>query len=138
MNLSEVTTNGAADKSITGLHDAKVGDIIQIGIQGMPQKLVTKIARVVSSNRLQDEEGNVFGRDGIIFRRKGYQLAGSTGKIVSARQVTQKELDNAHDKQRRKYLKGYDWDKLDDERLTKVLNLLRVDFGDIQKRKPYE
>ena len=137
MLLEETTKDGAATKPITGLHDAKPGDIINIGVEGQRHKFVTKIEKIVSNDRLQDREGNIFDRNGKIYRRKGWQLRGTQGKIIYAKHVTQKELDAGHDKDRRRYLKEYRWDELDAERIEKVLKILRIDFGTMQKRIPY-
>jgi len=142
MKLTEVTKDGAAIKPIKGLHNAKPGDIIEIGVEGSRHKIQTKIAKVVSNDRLQDRDGNIFGRDGMIFRKRGYLLKQLThnkkGKIISAKHITQNQLDDEHDKDRRKYLNQYDWDKMDTERLEKILKIMRIDFGTIQKRIGYK
>jgi len=138
MKLNEMTKDGAAEKPIKGLHNAKPGDIIEIGIEGQRHKVQSKIDKVVSNNRLQDKDGNIFGRDGMIYRRKGWQLRDTKGKIVSAKHMTQKQLDDEHDNRRRKYLKETNWDKLDAEQIEKILKIMRVSFGTIQKRIGYK
>ena len=67
------------------LHDARVGDIHKIGIEGSHQKVNIRIAKIVANDRLQDTDGNIFDRSGHIFRRKGGFIGTSTkGKIVFA------------------------------------------------------
>ena len=135
--LLEGTKDGAADKPIKGLYDAKPGDIIKIGIEGTRDHFYTIIDKIVANDRLQDRDGNIFGRNGRIFRRKGYQLSGTSGKVVSAKHVTQKELDDDHATDRRKYLIDTNWSNVDDEQIVKILKILRVSMGTIQKRYKY-
>ncbi len=137
-HILEKNKDGVADKPIKGLFDAKPGDIIKIGIEGIRIKLYTKIDKVVANDRLQDRDGNIFGRNGRIFRRKGYQLRGTSGKIISAQHVTQKELDDDHAEDRRRYLSKTDWKHVDDDQIIKILKIMRVSMGTIQKRINYK
>lgn len=130
-------SDGAVTKSINGLHDARVGDIIKIGVEGSRHKIYSKIAKIVANNRLQDSEGNVFGRDGMVYRRKGWELRNTKGKIVSAKHVTQKELDQEHHQDVIRFLTRYNWDTLSPEQLETILKTIRVSFGDIQKTRSY-
>lgn len=132
-----ITRNGAAVKPIKGLYNARVGDILEIGVEGFPHKIHSKIAKIGKSGKLMDTNGNIFDRSGKVYRRKGYELGNTTGKIVWARHMTQKQLDKEHDKRRREFLKTYDWNDLDPKRIEEILKILRVSFGDIQKWRQY-
>ena len=137
MLLEALTKDGATSRNVTGLYNARVGDIIEIGIEGTRHKMQTKIAKV-TEKKVTDREGNIFHRDGNIFRRKSWQAVTlAPGKKVYAKHVTQKNLDDGHHKDRLNYLKKYRWENLDEARLKQVLSILRVDFGTVQKRIPY-
>jgi len=139
MRLDEITrTNGAVDRKLPGLYNAQVGDIIEIGFEGSRIKHKAKIAKVVGNDRLVDADGNIFNRSGIVFRRKSYPLTSFRGKIISAKQMTQKALDNDHEDRKVDYLKRNNWENVDPETRDKILSLLRVSFTSMQGMKDYK
>lgn len=118
-------SNGAVTKPINGLHDARPGDIIRIGVQGQRQKYTARIKKIVSGGRLMDDKGNVFGRDGVIHRRSSTWPYNTKGKIVSAKHMTQQSIDDGYEEQRRNSLKNYNWDKASPETVTAVFAAIR-------------
>lgn len=136
MQLLEIAkidrSNGALLKAIKGLHNAKVGDIIKIGVEGSRRKFTTRIQKIVGKDRLQDIDGNVFDRSGKIFRRKGINLIGTKGKIIFAKQATQKELDDDLFERKIDFLSKIKWNKKSPEKIDQILKILNVEFGTIQ------
>lgn len=139
MRLNEISrSDGAVDGALRGLHDAQVGDIIEIGIEGSRNKTMAKIKKVVGSNRLVDTDGNIFNRNGIIYRRASYPLKSFRGKIISAKLVSQKSLDDDHEQRKIEFLKSKNWEDVDPEIRDKVLGMLRVSFTSMQGGKEYK
>lgn len=139
MRLTEITrSDGAVEGALRGLHDAQVGDIIEIGIEGSRNKTTTKIKKVVGKNRLVDTDGNIFNRNGIVYRRVSYPLTSFRGKIISAKLVTQKELDADHENRKIEFLKSKNWEDVNPEIRDKVLGMLRVSFTSMQGMKEYK
>lgn len=137
MLINEVTKDGAAISPVTGLYDAKVGDIIEIGVEGSRNKQQTKIAKATPT-KVTDSDGNIFLRSGMIYRRSGFQASVlAPGKKVYAKLVTQKQLDKSHDKDRRNYLSKQDWNKIPADKIEKILKIMNVSFGDAQKLRRY-
>ncbi len=64
---------------------------IEIGFEGTRYKQFSIIDKIVSKNRLMDKEGNIFDRNGIVYRKKGSWIKQAKDKIASARQLTEKE-----------------------------------------------
>lgn len=138
MRLDEITrSDGAVENAIRGLHDAQVGDIIAIGIEGSRTKHMARIKKVVGQNKLVDTDGNIFNRNGVVYRRASYPLNSSPGKIISAKLVTQKSLDDTHEKRKIDHLKNKNWEDVDPETRDKILRLLRVAFTSMQGTKEY-
>ena len=123
---------GAVLTPIKGLYNAKPGDIIEVGFEGSRQKYVTKIDKIVSNDRLQDRDGNLFGRDGMVYRRKSGWMWDTKGKIVFARHMTQTQLDDDLRKRKIEYLKSARWNEMSDDKLNDVLALMRVSFSTMQ------
>ena len=130
-------SEGAMLKPVKGLHDARPGDIIKIGVEGTRQKVTVKIAKVVANDRLQDTDGNIFDRSGRVFRKKGFFLKhlAPKGKIVFAKHVTQKELDDELVEKKIEYLNKQDWKKVSLEKREAVLKILNVQFSTMQGAK---
>ena len=70
-NLIGEHIDGYSDTRVTGLANAKPGDAIEIGFEGTRSKSRSKIIKVVANDRLMDAEGNIFNRNGIIFKKRG-------------------------------------------------------------------
>ncbi|MCK5641229.1 MAG: hypothetical protein KAJ19_10540 [Gammaproteobacteria bacterium] len=139
MRLDEITrSDGAVENAIRGLHDAQIGDIVAIGIEGFRTKHMAKIKKVVGQNKLVDTNGNIFNRNGVIYRRVSYPCKSFPGKIVSAKLVSQKSLDDEHEQRKIEYLNGRKWEDVDSETRDKILGLLRVSFTSMQGMKEYK
>ena len=110
------------EKYLKGLHQAKVGDYIQIGVEGSRYKGFSKIAKVLPTDKLVDTEGNIFSRNGTIIRRMtGWTQQGK--KIVSAQIVTQKYFDEEYKKIKVDFIKNI-VHKLDIESLEKMIDAI--------------
>jgi len=139
MKLTEITrTNGAVSGALRGLHDAQAGDIIEIGTEGTRSKRVSRIKKVVSKDRLMDQDGNIFNRNGVVYRRVSYPFVGSKGKIISAKLLSQKELDADHEQRKVEFLKSKNWEDVDSETRDKILGMLRVSFTSMQGMREYK
>ena len=137
MKLFEVSkmkrVGDAALKPVKGLHDARVGDILKIGIEGSRQKVNIRIAKIVANDRLQDTDGNIFDRSGRIFRRKGGFIGTSTkGKIVFAKHATQKELEKDLLDRKISHLDGIKWKGMSEDKIEAVIQVLNIQFGPVQ------
>jgi hypothetical protein len=124
--LLEDTVKGAAGKPINGLHDAQRGDIVEIGFSGYRHKSIMKITDVVGKDRLKTSDGSLFDRSGFIYR-KGTELkyrAPEDTKIIFAKHVTQKQLDDELRNRKIEVLKVIEWNKLSDEQLDNVFKCL--------------
>ena len=124
--------NGYSDKPVTGLATAKPGDVIEIGFEGTRFKQLSIISKVVSNDRLQDENGNIFNRNGIIFRKKRTWIKQAGDKIVSARQVTVKEYKKRMMDFVEKQLKNFQWSKLDPEQLIEIGKIIKIGFPQLE------
>ena len=139
MRLDEITrSDGAVNKSIKGLYDAQPGDIIKIGFEGSRIKHVSKIKKVVGQDRLVDTDGNIFNRNGMVYRRASYPLTAFSGKIIFAKHVTQAELNDDHEERKIDYLNRRKWEDVDPEIRDKILGMLRVSFTSMQGMKDYK
>jgi len=129
--------DGYADKRVVGLANVKPGDAIEIGFEGTRSKARSKIVKVVANDRLMDAEGNIFNRNGIIFRKRGSWVkhAGANSKIISARQITKKEYIDSIMSFVSKQLKEFDWAKLPPETLIEVGKLIHIGFPQLEKIK---
>ena len=114
------------EKYIKGLHQAKVGDHINIGIEGQRNKEYSKIAKILDSDKLVDTNGNIFGRNGVIIRRKGgWAKYIGKGKIVSAQIITQKQFDDSYRELLINHIQKY-IRKEDIETVKNIIDLMKV------------
>lgn len=112
------------EKYLKGLHQAKVGDYISVGIEGYRNREKVKISKVLDTDKLVDQNGNIFSRNGIIIRRKGgWAKFYGKGKIVSAKIVTQKEFDEEYKKIKVEFIINTVRD-LDIETLEKMIDII--------------
>lgn len=118
-------------KYVGGLHQAKPGDYISIGIEGTRIKHILRIDKIVANNRLQDEYGDIFDRNGIIYRRKSsaFKSWNDKKRIVSAKIVTQKEFDNQYKDIKINFLRKYEWHKEDIQTINNVIKQLKIQQG---------
>lgn len=127
------------EKAIRGLHQAKVGDHIRIGIEGTRGKRDVKIAKILANDRLVDEDGNIFQRNGMIIKRKaGFPSHFGKGKIVSAKLITQKEFDREFKDIKIRHITEYDWNKEDLATILKVIDLMKIGQGNPLKKSRFE
>jgi hypothetical protein len=112
-------------KYIGGLFQAEVGDTIEIGIQGSRFKHRSKIVKIVTHNRLQDEWGHIFNRDGQIFRRKGHPFYVTDKKIkISAGLIIQEKFDAEYKRIKMDFLRTFDYSKLDIEEILTIIDAI--------------
>ena len=125
MKLRNILSEG--EKYLKGLHQAKVGDHIYIGVEGWRAKGYSKIAKVLDTDKLVDTDGNIFGRNGVIIRRKGgWANNAPKGKIISAKIITQKEFDENYKKIKIDHIRNHDWSKEDIKTIEKINSMMRV------------
>jgi hypothetical protein len=113
------------EKYIKGLHQAKVGDYISIGFSGNRNRSITKIEKVLDTDKLVDIGGNIFGRNGVILRRISGWAKQDKSKIVSAKIVTQKEFDKEYRDIKIQHIQNHIGDE-DIETLEKIIDLMKV------------
>jgi hypothetical protein len=111
-----------------GLYQAKVGDMLWIGISGMVGKDRSKVTKIFSDGKIADSEGNIFNPDGRLYKSSNlrYQKKTNPGKIVSAKIATQSDLDKEYKTIKTDFLKKFDWDKMNIEDLEKIIDQLPV------------
>ena len=133
--FDEFINEGYAPNSVTGLHNAKPGDFIEIGFEGTRYKSKSKIEKIVSNNRLQDTDGNIFDRNGIIFRKKASWVKQAGDKIVSARQITQAEYKEQILDFVNRQLREFDWKKIPIDDLIEVGKIIKRGFPQLEDIK---
>lgn len=122
-SLNEFDIN-EGEKYLKGLHQAKAGDYISVGIEGIRNREIVKISKVLDTDKLVDQNGNIFGRNGVIIRRKGgWAKFYGKGKIVSAKIVTQKEFDEEYKKIKVDFIRNIAHE-LDIETLEKMIDVI--------------
>ena len=114
-----------------GLYQAKVGDILWIGMSGMVGKGRSKVTKIFSDGKIADSEGNIFNPDGRLYKSSNlrWQKKTNPNKIVSAKIATQSDLDKEYKKIKIDFLRKFDWDKMNIEDLEKIINQLPVKQG---------
>jgi len=114
-----------------GLYQAKVGDMLWIGISGMVGKDRSKVTKIFSDGKIADSEGNIFNPDGRLYKSSNprWQKKTNPNKIVSAKIATQSDLDKEYKKIKIDFLRKFDWDKMNIEDLEKIINQLPIKQG---------
>lgn len=133
--ISLVELQGYADENFKGLYRAKPGDNIEIGFEGSRVKYTTKIDKIVSNGRLQDTEGNIFDRNGIIYRKKGSWVKFAGDKIISARQITIKEYEKNIMQFINKQLHEFDYTTLPISSLQQIGKIIGRSFPQLDNLK---
>jgi hypothetical protein len=125
---------GAVLKPIIGLYNARIGDILSVGIEGHREKVFIKVSKITKDDNIVDSSGNIFGRDGRIYRRKSHLFMNMKGKIIYAKHTTQREVDNYFRKRKIHYLNTINWDKFTDEQIDNVIKSLpnKITFTTLQ------
>lgn len=85
---------GYADVYTKGLHDAKAGSFIKIGLQGNLNKWSGKIDKVDKNGRFVTTDGDIFDKNGQLYKAKtwAYQQHLKKKLKVSAIIVTKEDL----------------------------------------------
>jgi len=125
------------EKVRPGLHQAKVGDAIHIGIGGTRGKWYSTVKKIDrKTGRITDRDGNIFNPDGRVFRRKTYPFKQS--KIVSAKIVSQKEFDKQYKKIKIEFLRKFKWDSMDIDEIEKIIDMMPVGQGNKLHKSRFE
>lgn len=128
-SFNTLRTEAKETKFIGGLHQAQVGDAIHIGIEGSRGKWYAQIVKIAANDRLMDSDGNVFGRNGVIYRRGKSSLWRTKGKITSAKIITQKEFDKKYKDHKIDFLRRYAWDTESVETILGIISKLKIGQG---------
>jgi len=109
-----------------GLHQAKVGDPMWIGIQGNRSKWRSKVKKILSDGKIVDEDGNIFHKDGQLYRGKTtlFMKKYNNNKTVSAQLVTQHEYDQEYKQIKIDFLRKFDYSKLPVEVIEKMIEVI--------------
>ena len=125
------------EKVRRGLHQARVGDAIYIGMKGTRGKWYSKVKKVDSkTGRITDRDGNIFNPDGQIYRRKTYPFKQSD--TVSAKIVSQKDFDKQYKKIKIDFLRKFDWDRMDIKEIEKIIDMMPVGQGNVLGKSRFE
>lgn len=117
------------------LKDVRPGDYIVIGIEGINLKYDTTITKIVKHDRVMDFMGNIWNRDGRIFRRGNWHfniykdMCHRRCRKMSARPKTQKEFDKKYKQYKVDHLKKYDWSQHSIEELENFIDKINVGQG---------
>jgi len=127
-----------ADKPSKGLYDAKVGDVIEIGMSGTRNKREIKIVEILASDKLKDAAGNIFNRNGMIYRGAEYwsQSAKKNGVKIYAVQLTKEKKKQDILKTGQKMLMSYLRDHIDEltkEQIQAIGKILNVHFSNLDE-----
>jgi len=106
-----------------GLHQAKVGDKVHIGKEGIRSKWYDEVSKV-EDNRVTVKGGDIFNLDGRIYRGKSlnFQKTYNKNKTVSANLITQKEFDQSYKNIKIDFLRNSDFKKLDIKDILKIID----------------
>jgi hypothetical protein len=107
-----------------GLYQAKVGDMLWIGITGMEGKDRSKVTKILPDGKVVDSEGNTYNPDGRLYKSNNlrWQKKTNPGKVVSAKIATQSDLDKEYKNIKIDFLRKFDWQKLDIESIEKIID----------------
>lgn len=75
---------GYADVYTKGLHNAKEGSFIRIGLQGNPNKFWGKIDKIDKNGRFVTTDGDVFDKNGQLHRAKRWEFQQQLKKKLKA------------------------------------------------------
>lgn len=128
-----------AEKPSKGLYDAKAGDVIEVGMSGTRNKRELKIVKVLSSWKLEDKEGNIFNRDGTIYRGAEYwsRSAKKNGIKIYAVPLTKDKKEKSILQTGRDMLLSYikeHKDELTKEQIQAIGKILNVTFSNLEEK----
>lgn len=128
-----------ADEPSKGLYNAKVGDVIEIGMQGTRNKREIKIVEILSSDKLKDAAGNIFHRNGMIYRGAEYwsQGAKKAGRKIYAVPMTKEKNSKNNLKLAQESLFRVMEDrkyKLTKDQIRAIGQILNVEFYSIEEK----
>jgi hypothetical protein len=111
-----------------GLYQAKIGDMLWIGISGMVGKDRSTVTKILPDGKIVDSIGNTYNPDGRLYKSTNprWQKKTNPGKVVSAKIVTQSDLDKEYKKIKVDFLRKFDWDKMNIEDIEKIIDQLPV------------
>lgn len=107
-----------------GLYQAKIGDMLWIGISGMVGKDRSKVTKILPDGKIVDSAGNTYNPDGRLYKSTNprWQKKTNPGKVVSAKIATQSDLDKEYKQIKIDFLRKFDWGKLNIEDIEKVID----------------
>lgn len=121
-NYKDATDKGLMKRNLSGLYNAKVGDILLIGVEGQNFKERSTIKNIASNGKITDREGNIYNASGKIYRRKK-NSGKPDDKIIYAKHMTEKQMNKEIREHKIIFLKTIKWEKLTDTELEKVLEI---------------
>lgn len=114
--------------TLRGLYRAKVGDKIWIGKQGQQYKDRSEITKILPDGKLVSKDGNIFYPNGRLYKGSSfqYQKTKNPGKEISAQLATQEDFDKEYKNIKIKFLRRFNWEKMDITDLENIINQLPI------------
>lgn len=114
------------EKYKKGLHQARVGDKVWIGIEGTRVKWYDEVTKVSNDGKVVVKGGDLFNSDGRIFRGKShkFQKQNNPNKTISAKIITQSEFDERYKSTKIDFLKKFDYNKLNIEDIESIIDAI--------------
>lgn len=114
-----------------GLYQAKIGDMLWIGISGMVGKDRSTVTKILPDGKIVDSVGNTYNPDGRLYKSTNlrWQKKTNPGKVVSAKLATQSDLNKEYKKIKVDFLRKFDWDKMNIEDIEKIIDQLPIKQG---------
>lgn len=111
------------EKYSKGLHQAKSGDPLWIGVEGSRGKHYSKVKKV-TDDKVFDIDGNIFSKDGRLIKGGStrFMKKFNKGKIISAKLITQKEFDKQFKDIKVDFLRKFDYNKLQIDDILKIID----------------
>jgi len=124
------------NKVYKNLKDVKVNDWILIGIEGQREKLRATVVKITDSDRIKTNFGDIFNRDGFIWKRKSHFTKGK--KRIFATPITERDFNRIHHNININFLKKFDWERCTNEQLEAVLGILPLKFQNKVQRSNFK
>lgn len=128
-----------ADKPSKGLYEVKRGDVVEIGVQGSREKREIKIVEILKSGKLKDADGNIFNRNGMIYRgtRHWSQNAKENNTKIYAVPLTKekktKNILTIGQNMLARHIQD-NKDKLTKEQIQEICKILNVHFSNLDEK----
>lgn len=128
-----------ADQPSKGLYDVKAGDVIEIGMQGTRNKREIKVVEILASDKIKDAAGNIFNRNGMIYRGAEYWSKGAKrdGRKIYATKLTKEKKTKSNLKLGQDMLLSHikaHKDELTKEQIQAIGKILNVVFGNLEEK----